>query len=77
MAEAYSPKAPAKVVRLGFEHAFEVQRISSVRRNRSPYSHERFQLLPVLGQFMHQSFEAVRVCVSTVLAVSSIGPFLR
>lgn len=26
MAEAYSPKAPAKVVRLGFEHAFEVQR---------------------------------------------------
>jgi hypothetical protein len=22
MAEAYSPKAPAKVVRLGFEHAF-------------------------------------------------------
>lgn len=29
MAEAYSPKAPAKVVRLGCEHAFKVLRISS------------------------------------------------
>lgn len=62
-------------MRLGFEHAFfEVQVLSE---GTVLLTLERFQLLLSEGQFMHQSFEAVRVCVSTVLAVSSVSPFLR